>query len=53
MRFIEKASLQKIADFIDKSKSAISYELSNRKEKSKYIPAIAHRIMRPKNWTVC
>ena len=42
MRFIEKASLKKIADFIDKSKSAISYELSNRKEKSKYIPAIAH-----------
>ena len=53
MRFIEKASLQKIADFIDKSKSAISYELSNRKEKSKYIPAIAHskykKILRKKD----
>lgn len=42
MRFVEKASLQKIADFIGKSKSAISYELNNRKEKSKYIPTIAH-----------
>lgn len=42
MRFVEKASLQKIADFIDKSKSTISYELNNRKEKSKYIPTIAH-----------
>jgi IS30 family transposase len=42
MRFVEKASLQKIADFIGKSKSAISYELSNRKERSKYIPTIAH-----------
>ena len=42
MRLVEKASLQKIADFIGKSKSAISYELNNRKEKSKYIPTIAH-----------
>ena len=42
MRFIEKTSLQKIADFLDKSKSTISYELNNRKEKSKYIPTIAH-----------
>ena len=42
MRFVEKASLQKIADFIGKSKSAISYELNNRKERSKYIPTIAH-----------
>jgi IS30 family transposase len=38
----EKATLQKIADFLDKSKSAISYELNNKKEKSKHIPAIAH-----------
>ena len=42
MRFVEKATLQKIADFLDKSKSAISYELNNKKEKSKHIPAIAH-----------
>ena len=42
MRFVEKLSLQKIADFISKSKSAISYEINNRKEKSKYIPTIAH-----------
>ena len=42
MRFVENATLQKIADFIGKSKSAISYELNNRKEKSKYIPTIAH-----------
>ncbi len=42
MRFVEKVSLQKIADFIGKSKSAISYELNSRKEKNKYIPTIAH-----------
>jgi IS30 family transposase len=42
MRFVENATLQKIADFIGKSKSAISYELNNRKERSKYIPTIAH-----------
>jgi IS30 family transposase len=42
MRFVENSTLQKIADFIAKSKSAISYELNNRKEKSKYIPTIAH-----------
>jgi IS30 family transposase len=42
MRFVEKASLQKISDFINKSKSTISYELSNRRKKSKYIPTIAH-----------
>ncbi|MFT5795592.1 MAG: hypothetical protein ACI9W5_000551 [Ulvibacter sp.] len=38
MRFVEKESLQKIADFIGKYKSAISYELNNKKERSKYIP---------------
>ena len=42
MRFVEKESLQNIADFIGKSKYTISYELNNRKEKSKYIPTIAH-----------
>ena len=42
MRFVEKESLQNIADFIVKSKSTISYELNNRKEKSKYIPTTAH-----------
>lgn len=42
MKFVEKTSLQKIADFIEKSKSTISRELNNRKEKSKYIPTIAH-----------
>ncbi|MFT4718450.1 MAG: IS30 family transposase [Rickettsiales bacterium] len=42
MRFVENVSLQKIADFIGKSKSTISYKLNNRKEMAKYIPTIAH-----------
>jgi IS30 family transposase len=42
MRFIEKSSLQKIADFTSKSKSAIRYELNTRMKKSKYIPVVAH-----------
>lgn len=42
MRYVENSTLQEIADFIGKSKSAISYELNNRKERSKYIPTIAH-----------
>ena len=42
MRIIERTSLQNIADFIGKSKSTISREIRNRKEKSKYIPTIAH-----------
>ena len=46
MRFVEKASLQKISDFINKSKSTISYELSNRRKKSKYISTIAHNSYR-------
>ena len=40
MRFVENATLQKIADFINRSKSSISREVNNRKEKSKYIPTI-------------
>ena len=42
MRFVENVSLQKIADFINKSKSTISREINSRKERSKYIPTIAH-----------
>jgi IS30 family transposase len=39
---LKKNLYTKIADFIGKSKSTISYELNDKKERAKYIPTIAH-----------
>jgi IS30 family transposase len=43
MRYKENKSLQEIADFIGKSKSTISAEISRNKIKNKYIPEISHQ----------
>ena len=43
MRFTENRKLQDIADFIGKSKSTISSELSRNKVKGKYIPQISNK----------
>jgi len=43
MRFVEMKYLQEIADFIGKSKSAISMEINRNKTKNKYIPEISHQ----------
>jgi IS30 family transposase len=43
MRFTENRKLQDIADFIDKSKSTISSELSRNKVKGRYIPQISNK----------
>ena len=43
MRFTENKKLQEIADFIGKSKSAISMEINRNRVKNKYIPETSHR----------
>jgi IS30 family transposase len=48
MRFVEKKTLQEIANIVGKSKSTISSEISRNKVKNQYIPNISHKIYKNK-----